>query len=380
MNIGFFTDSYRPYTSGVVRSIKPSPKFTAGDIIYVFGPDYPLMHCPKEEKVFRFISIPAPTMPDFAMPIPISVQLGSTIRRIGLDIIHVHSPFLLGRLGARAAHRYKLPLVFTFHTLYDQYVHYLPFAQNASRRLVQIIGRDFCNRCDRVITPSRLVLNYLQRIGVKVPISTIPTGIELEEFENTDPAWLQKNYHVDPRHKVLLFVGRLGQEKNIVFLLKAFEKVLQSYPDCVLVIVGKGPQESYLKELCHQLRIAGRVIFTGVLPRHKLVHCYASSHLFVFPSVTETQGLVIGEAKAAGLPVVAIRAFGPAESVVHGEDGFLTDPSIPSFTEAILNLLRDEQLYRRMKEKALANVHLISSGHCAEQMLSLYQSLLDKYN
>ncbi|HOP69585.1 MAG: glycosyltransferase family 4 protein [Dethiobacteria bacterium] len=382
MNIGFFTDSYRPYTSGVVRSIETfSREFTArGHEVYVFGPDYPLMHCPKEEKVFRFISIPAPTMPDFAMPIPISVQLGSTIRRIGLDIIHVHSPFLLGRLGARAAHRYKLPLVFTFHTLYDQYVHYLPFAQNASRRLVQIIGRDFCNRCDMVITPSRLVLNYLQRIGVKVPISTIPTGIELEEFENTDPAWLQKNYHVDPRHKVLLFVGRLGQEKNIVFLLKAFEKVLQSYPDCVLVIVGKGPQESYLKELCHQLRIAGRVIFTGVLPRHKLVHCYASSHLFVFPSVTETQGLVIGEAKAAGLPVVAIRAFGPAESVVHGEDGFLTDPSIPSFTEAILNLLRDEQLYRRMKEKALANVHLISSGHCAEQMLSLYQSLLDKYN
>ena len=111
MKIGIFTDSFRPYTSGVVRSIELfSREFNSkGHEVYVFGPDYPLLHYPKEEKVFRFISIPAPTIPDFALPIPISVQLGPTIRRIGLDIIHVHSPFLLGRLGARAARHYNLP-------------------------------------------------------------------------------------------------------------------------------------------------------------------------------------------------------------------------------------------------------------------------------
>ena len=379
MKIGVFTDSFRPYTSGVVRSIELfSREFNArGHEVFVFGPDYPMLHYPREEKVFRFASIPAPTMPDFALPIPISVQLGSTIRRIGLDIIHVHSPFLLGRMGARAARRYNLPLVFTFHTLYDQYVHYLPVAQQASRRLVQVIGRDFCNRCDLVVTPSRLVMYYLRRIGVSTTIQTIPTGVELDEFNNANPLWLQENYGVLPGEKVLLFVGRLGKEKNIIFLLKSFQLVQQIIPGLKLVLVGKGPLESYLHRYCSELGIADKVIFTGVLPRHKIVHCYAGAYLFVFPSVTETQGLVIGEAKATGLPVVAVRAFGPAESVQHGEDGLLTDPSLYSFTESTLKLLLDKELYRSMRQKALENASLLSSSYCAGQMLEAYQELID---
>lgn len=130
MRIGFFTDSYRPYTSGVVRSID---LFTRefkrrGHTVYIFGPSYPLTRYPKEDNIFRFASIPAPTMPDFAIPIPLSAQLGATIRRCNLEIIHVHSPFLLGRLGAAAAQQHGLPLVFTFHTLYEHYAHYLPVA------------------------------------------------------------------------------------------------------------------------------------------------------------------------------------------------------------------------------------------------------------
>jgi glycosyltransferase involved in cell wall biosynthesis len=378
VKIGVFTDSFRPYTSGVVRSIELfTREFNArGHEVFIFGPDYPLLHYPREEKVFRFASIPAPTMPDFALPIPISVQLGPTIRRLGLDIIHVHSPFLLGRLGARAARRFRLPLVFTFHTLYDQYVHYLPVAQQTSRRLVEIIGRDFCNRCDLVVTPSRLVMNYLRRIGVRSTIQTIPTGVDLEEFKELDRQWLQANYGVGPAEKVLLFVGRLGKEKNVAFLLKSFQIVQNLIPQVRLVLVGKGPLEGYLKNLSRQLGIQDRVIFTGVLPRQKIVHCYASADIFVFPSVTETQGLVIGEAKAAGLPVVAIRAFGPAEMVQHGEDGFLTDLSLASFTERILGLLQDRELYQAMRGKALENATLLSSSSCAGQMIDAYQNLL----
>ncbi|MEW5785321.1 MAG: glycosyltransferase family 4 protein [Bacillota bacterium] len=379
MKIGVFTDSFRPYTSGVVRSIELfSREFNnQGHEVFVFGPDYPLLHYPKEEKVFRFVSIPAPTIPDFALPIPISVQLGPTIRRIGLDIIHVHSPFLLGRLGARAARRYKLPLVFTFHTLYDQYVHYLPLGQQTSRRLVQVIGRDFCNLCDTVITPSRLVLNYLRRIGVRAVIKTVPTGVELDEFKETDPLWLQKNYGVRSDERVLLFVGRLGKEKNIAFLLKSFQIIQEVIPNLRLVLVGKGPLEPFLHRLCRELAIDHKVIFTGVLPRQKIVHCYASADLFVFPSVTETQGLVIGEAKASGLPVVAIRAFGPAEMVRHGEDGILTDPSLTSFTEAIFKLLQDRPLYEAMQRKAFENSTALSSEFCAAQMLDIYRNLIE---
>lgn len=378
MKIGFFTDSFRPYTSGVVRSIELfSREFTArGHEVFVFGPDYPLLHCPREEKVFRFISIPAPTMPDFALPIPISVNLGPTIRRIGLDIIHVHSPFLLGRLGARAARRHKLPLVFTFHTLYDQYVHYLPLAENASRRLARNISRDFCNYCQLVVTPSQLVENYLRRIGVQAPIQTIPTGIDLNEFTAADPSWLRETYQIGAAERVLLFVGRLGKEKNVTFLLHSFAEVTAAIPDTHLVLVGKGPLENQLHRLTLELGLESKVTFTGMLPRHKVVHCYAGADLFVFPSVTETQGLVIGEAKTQGLPVVAIKAFGAAEMVRHMEDGLLIDLSIDSFAEAIIKLLRDKELYRKMSGQALNNAALCSSFYCAEQMLAAYSRLI----
>ncbi len=378
MKIGFFTDSFRPYTSGVVRSIELFTRefTTRGHEVYVFGPDYPLLHCPREEKVFRFVSIPAPTIPDFALPIPISVQLGSTIRRIGLDIIHVHSPFLLGRLGARAARRFDLPLVFTFHTLYDQYVHYLPLARDTSRRLVQLIGRDFCNRCDLVVTPSQLVANYLLRIGVHAPLRTIPTGVDLQEFDEADPRWLHRVYRIGSDRKILLFVGRLAKEKNVIFLLRAFQMVWKAFPQVHLVLVGKGPLENYLAGLAKDMGLDGNITFTGVLPRHKIVHCYAGADLFVFPSVTETQGLVIGEAKARGVPIVAIRAYGPAEMVVHREDGLLTDLSQGNFASAILEILQNEAMHSAMSSKALLNAGLLSSAHCAEQMLAAYHELI----
>lgn len=379
MKIGVFTDSYRPYTSGVVRSIDLfSREFSnRNHEVYIFAPDYPLAKPPKEDNVFRFAAIPAPTIPEFSIPLPISIQLSKTIKEIGLDIIHVHSPFLMGSLGARAARRHRLPLIFTFHTLYDQYVHYIPFAEDASRRIVQLICRDFCNRCNMVIAPSQLVVNYLRRIGVKSPTTCVPTGIDLNEFANLNHNWLRENYAINETQTTLLFVGRLGKEKNVHFLLKAFIEINNIYPETVLILVGQGPQEEALKRFCRKNKISEKVFFTGVLPRHKIVHCYASADLFIFPSVTETQGLVIGEAKAAGLPVVAIRAFGPAEIVSHGEDGLLTDPSLSAFTEAILELLDNHDLRGKMAQKALENALEISSVRTAEQMLSIYQKLIE---
>lgn len=378
MNIGFFTDSYRPYTSGVVRSIELfSREFRAqGHDVYIFGPDYPLAHYPIEDKVFRFASIPAPTMPEFSIPLPFSAQIGATIRRINMQIIHVHSPFLLGRLGAYAARQYGLPLVFTFHTLYEQYVHYMPVARERTKLFVQSIGRDFCNRCNLVIAPSRFVEQYLRDIGVNVQIAVIPTGIDLEEFKNSDPFKLQAGYGLSEEEKILLFVGRLGKEKNISFLLKSFYRLQQEITGLRLVIVGGGPQEEDLRRLCARLGIEGRVIFTGVLPRAEIVHCYASADLFVFPSVTETQGLVIAEAKAAGLPAVAIRAFGASEMIRHGEDGLLTDHSLDSFNRSIVRLLQDRALYAKMRQRALLNAAELSCSISAERMLGHYEELL----
>ncbi len=380
MNIGVFTDSFHPYASGVVRSIELfSREYTKrGHSVYIFCPDYPRMNPPKEEGVFRFISVPWPSMPNFTLPIPISAHLGQTIKHLGLDIIHVHSPFLLGRLGARTARRHKLPLIFTFHTLYDQYVHYFPFIESTAKLVVQAIARDFSNRCNVVVAPSQSVVTHLRRIGIEAPIVKVPTGIDIDEFKDLNRNWLRDNYGVKPEEKVLLFVGRLGKEKNVAFLLQSFQEVLKCFPDTSLVLVGKGPQEEDLHQLCRQLGIEDKVIFIGELLRKQLVHCYASADLFVFPSVTDTQGLVIGEAKAAGIPVVAIRAFGPGDMVNHDEDGILTGLSLSAFTDAILMLLKDKELYARMSRQSLINAPLISSAICSEQMLEVYQDLIDK--
>jgi len=378
VRIGYFTDSYLPYTSGVVRSIDIFVRELKkrGHEIYIFGPDYPLAHCPREEHVFRFASIPAPTMPNFSIPIPLSVQLKATIERINLEIIHVHSPFLLGRLGAVAARQHGLPLLFTFHTFYEQYAHYLPLARRAIRALAQSVGRDFCNRCDLVVAPSHHVESYLAEIGVDTKVAVIPTGVDLEEFEGADGKWLRSRYRIGSDSRILLFVGRLGKEKNISFLLRAFEQALGFFPRLKLVIAGGGPQKEQLCRLCVDLGIGDSVIFTGLLPRRQLVHCYAGADLFVFPSVTETQGLVISEAKAAGLPVVTIRASGAAEMVVHGEDGLLAEHSPEKFSAAVIKLLRDRSLYEKMSHCARRNAEAFSAASSAEKMLRCYGGLL----
>lgn len=380
MKIGIFTDSYRPYTSGVVQSIELFTReyLKKGHKVYVFGPDQPIFknRIKSEEGVFRFLSIPAPNLTDFNIPIPISPQMRATMKKIGLDIIHVHTPFVMGRLGARAARRFGIPVIFTYHTLYDQYAHYFPFAEKASRKVIQNISRDFCNKCNMVITPSTPVKNYLDELGVVTPIRVIPTGIDLDEFSNNDENWLHNKYSISKDEKILLFVGRLGKEKNLPFLIKAFKQILQVRPKTRLVIIGGGPLEESLKQFCVKLNIENKVIFTGLLSRYKIVHCYASADIFTFPSVTETQGLVIGEAKAGGLPVVAVDAFGASDMVIHGEDGFLTDLSINNFKRRILQLLQSEELYKDMSAKALQNAEYLSSAYCAEKMLQSYHDVL----
>lgn len=386
MRIGIFTDSYLPYTSGVVRSIQTfTEELTRlGHEVYIFAPSY--KNCSSESRVFRFASIPSPTNRDFTLALPFSLKLRPTIKQLNLDLIHVHSPFLLGRLGARYARKIDVPLVFTYHTLYEQYVHYVPFAQSVSKDIAQIaqtvskdlaqkVSRDFCNLCDLVITPTRIVADYLQEIGVKTDLKIVPTGIKTAEYKKGDSKWLQKQYNISPGDKVLLFVGRLGQEKNIPFLLESLRIVKNNYNDTVLVIVGGGPEEEDLKNMVVDLGLADSVVFTGTLTPRDVIDCYAGSSVFVFSSVSETQGIVIAEAKAAGLPVVAVRAYGVSEMVEDGADGFLTDLDPNHFADKIITLLKDEPLRQDMGKTAAANALRLDSANCTSMLLDCYQGL-----
>ncbi len=382
MKIGIFTDSFRPYKSGVVRSIESfSNQLTSmGHEVYVFGPDYP--NCEKEERVFRFISIPAPTQPDFTLAIPFSPKLGKTIKDLGIDIIHLQSPFLLGRLGLRYARRYNIPLVFTYHTMYDQYVHYLPIAKKFSKVLMQRWSKDFCNQCDLVITPTEIVQEHIKNSGVKVPVISLSTGIDIAEFEDTDSTWLRQKYGFKDDETILLHIGRLGKEKNVSFLLKAFKEILTHQPKGKLVIVGGGPDLKNLQSIAEELDINEHVIFTGIIPRKQLINAYAGADIFIFASLTETQGLVLCEAKAAGLPVVAVKALGASEMINDGMDGFLTRYSQEHFIEKILLLMEDPELRVVMSQKAKESAFEMSSYNQTKKLLGAYKRLLewkDKY-
>jgi glycosyltransferase involved in cell wall biosynthesis len=376
MKIGIFTDSYRPYTSGVVQSIDLFTRdlTSLGHEVNIFAPSYPKYE--KDSRVFRFVSVPAPTNPGFSLAIPFSLRLKPTIRKFKPDIIHVHSPFLLGRLGAKYARNLGVPLVFTFHTLYDLYTHYIPFGQGIMKEITKRYYREFSNGCDLVITPTGIIADHLRQNGVSTEIKTVPTGIDIKNFKSRDSRWIHRKYGLPGDTRVLLCVGRMGQEKNLGLILDVYSGIVSKYPDTRLVIVGGGPEESNLKKLAIELGIRENVIFAGWVDRQEVPDYYCSSHIFVFASVTETQGLVLGEAKAAGLPSVAVSAFGVKEMIRDGEDGFLTENSADDFKNRLELLLRDNNLWKSMGEAARKNAVHLSSRASAEKLLKCYEELI----
>lgn len=375
--IAIFTDSYLPYNSGVVHSIQTLDHelSSTGHEVFIFAPRYPKCDN-REEKVFRFISLPSPTNLDYYFAIPLSRHLKTTLKKMQPDVIHVHHPFTLGRMGMNYARQLGIPVVYTFHTLYEYYSHYLPLPQNPAKQIIRKICLNFGNRCDFIVTPTAAARDYLRQLGVTTPVKVIPTGIKAEEFTAADAGWLRRQYHIKRQEKILLCVGRLGKEKNSDFIVKCFARIVRDFPATRLVLVGKGPQEKELKRLAQKLGIRDKVTFTGLLAKDEVIKCYCDADIFVFASVSETQGLVIPEAKSAGLPVVAVRANGVSEMVQDGIDGFLTGLSMETFTAKIKLLLQDEYLRKEMAKNARLNSRKLSSKSYASSLLDVYSSLI----
>ncbi|HNX29144.1 MAG TPA: glycosyltransferase family 4 protein [Syntrophomonadaceae bacterium] len=381
MRIGIFTDSYKPYTSGVVTSICTfkAELEKLGHKVYIFAPSYHNYH-EEEPDVFRYHSVPAPTNPDYTLAIPVLPGMRQQIKRLNLDIIHVHSPAIMGRVGMHYARLFRLPIVFTYHTLYEQYTHYLPVAQVFAKDMTVKFSSKFCNDCDHVIVPAHETLELLSTYDIITPISVIPTGVPLHKYVKKEGNWLRDNFPIPAENKILLFVGRLTKEKNLEFLINAFKEVHEKRPHTTLVITAQGPLESHLKKIALKLglNLEQDIIFSGAVPYDTLIQVYYAADLFVFSSLTETQGLVLIEAMAAGLPVVAVRASGVQEMVDDGVDGILTELDINQLTEAICKVMDDENLYNYFKTNALLKAQALSSQNMALKQEAVYENLLSK--
>lgn len=377
VKIVFFTDSYKPYLSGVVKSIDTFRTELArqGHEVYIFAPNYPSVE--EQEGVYRFTSLPIPAQSDFRLAIPFSNKILADLRRLKPDIIHTHTPFLMGWLARFVANKLGIPLVFTYHTLYDEYAHYFPFVKKKAKGFITRYCFNFCQTCDLVISPSNFVERRLHSNGTTVPIWTIPTGINLQAYNKRQKADIREKYGLTNEDKILLFVGRLAQEKNILFLLKSFQIIAKSIAGLRLILVGNGPEKANLQKEAVSLGISNQVIFAGGQQPERVIDFYHNADLFVFPSVTETQGLVILEAMAGGLPVVAVNAAGSTSIVKDGLNGLLVEEDKFLFAQAVIELLGETETYEHLKKNVYKEVKKLSIEKMTVKLLDSYHRIIE---
>lgn len=369
MRVGFFTEVYRPIINGVVASVDglAGGLRVLGHDVYCFAPHIP--GSDEGDGALRMPSLPLPT----STPYRLTVPLVSRRNRRGiinhLDVLHAHSPFVTGWMSVRYARRLHIPLVYTYHTRLEEYAHYLPFDPKATRFAASTLTRSFANLADAVIVPTPAMRQRLAEIGVTAHIEIVPSGIDLEHFGSGKPrADLRQSLGTRPGEQLLLFVGRLGREKNVDVLLDALTITKSS---ARLAIAGDGPERETLEARANELNLGERVRFLGEVGRDELPDLYASVDAFVFPSVTETQGLVLVEAMAAGAAVIAADA--PVVREVLGGAGRLVAPTAQAFAEAIDALPNTPDAARNAQNRMAAARFGIDQQ--ARHVASLYEAL-----
>ena len=365
MRIAFFADSYKPYISGVTISIETltAELRALGHRVYIFAPSYP-GYVDLDQDVIRFPSIPT-TYPKFRISIPYLKNIPE------VDVIHSHTPFQTGLLARYLARKKKIPLVYTFHTLFTRYMHYAAFLpEKFSKLAMTSYLRMFCRRTDLIITPSEMSKRVLRKWKINQNCIVVPTGIAIPQQVRNGAARTKLGIPQDA--KVLVYLGRISLEKNIPFILEAFEKLRNE--NIFLLLIGGGPMLAELKQ-----RHIKNVIFAGELPHDAAVECLSAGDIFVFASKTETQGLLLAEAKAAGLPIVSLFAGGLVDTVQSGVDGYLTERNITSFVAHVDRLLIDDGLRKKMGAAALLDAKERFRSHTiAKRMESIYNSLIKK--
>ncbi|MCK4453807.1 glycosyltransferase family 4 protein [Candidatus Parcubacteria bacterium] len=378
MRIGIFTNIYLPIISGVVTIIENYRKELErqGHKVYIFAAKQP-GYRDENPRVFRFKSIDLNYKISYPLPIISSSRINRTIKKINLDIAHTQHFFVCGQIAWYYAKKFNIPLVFTQHTRYEYYTHYIPYLpKEISKPLALSLRAFYANSCDAVIAPTEDIKNSLLKYKVKTPITILPSGVDLERFSKANKETIKKKYNIDEDKIVLLTVSRLAPEKNISFLLKSFKKTILKNPDVYFIIVGDGPSKKSLESQSNQLELKNRVIFTGEIEQEKIPSFYKAADIFLFSSFSEVQPTVITEAMASGLPIVAVKAGGIKNAIIDGENGILAPNGIDEFSKEVLKLINNEELRGSISEKARKMAKNYSVENATKKLLNLYQKLI----
>jgi len=375
MKIGFFSDTYCPQINGVSTVLLTLERVFGrmGHQVYLFVPAYQGRRSGANGNTYRFPALPVLYRKESRLAWPRSREARRAFAQ--LDVVHSHTPFSLGLLAIRVAHKYGLPHVHTYHTLFTDYLHFLPRPLRPTQRMTERISATFCNRCDAVTTPSRPMRQELLSYGIIRPIYALPFGLDMSDFSRPVTHDLHAELQLPPDEQVLICAGRLSQEKNISFVLRAFKLMLARQVKLRLVIAGDGPARAQLEEEARALDLTGWTVFTGYLERNKLIDYYKAADLFVYGSKTETQGIVYSEALASGTPVVAVGEMGVLDVVEDGTTGLLLPEDEKLFAEATVELLHDRERLEEMGRAAIQSAHKESAERSCEQLLEIYRGL-----
>lgn len=382
MRVLMISDVYFPRINGVSTSIQTFRRDLAalGQQVDLLAPAYPGRADADEEGILRIASRYLFFDPEDRMMSARAIRSQlPELRRRRYDLVHIQTPFVAHYLGLRIARELDVPVVETYHTHFEEYLyHYLPWLpatwlRGAARRFT----RSQCNQVDAVVVPSTPVLDALAAYGVATPMQIIPTGLDLDRFQAGDGARFRRQHGIPPDRPVLAHVGRVAHEKNIDFLLQVLQRVRETLPDVLLMIVGEGPARRHLERLGERLGLGQNLLFVGYLDREReLLDCYRAGNVFVFASRTETQGLVLLESMALGVPVVALAEMGTKDILGPARGALVADDDIGDFADKVLRLLQEPDLRAELSADALAYVETWSGPALAQRLLDLYRSLL----
>ncbi|MDP2679674.1 MAG: glycosyltransferase [Rhodoferax sp.] len=381
MKILFISDVYFPRINGVSTSMETYHRNLRllGHIVHVIAPDYSRPSS-DETDIMRVPSRRVPFDPeDRLMSFKWVMNQLAKIRSENYDIIHIQTPFVAHYLGVKLSRMLGIPCVETYHTFFEEYLHhYVPLVpKKVTRFLATRFSRHQGNSLDGMVVPSKPMLKVLKSYGITTQTEVIPTGIEPASFVLGDRAAFRAKHGIPQGRPVILFVGRVAHEKNIGFLLKVVDRIRHEISDVLFVIAGEGPAVKSLEHEVMDLRINENVMFVDYLDRHTdLNDCYRAADVFVFSSRTETQGLVLLEAMAQGVPVVSIAELGTRDVLRDGVGVLIAREELTDFSGKVVAMLGDEKGRKALGDSGREYASEWSAKKQAKRMLNFYISVL----
>lgn len=366
-------DSYKPYISGITNYVEVNKQYLekAGHEVYVFT--FGDMEYEDDEP--NVIRSPGLQLADtgFYLSMRYSRQAKKLLQT--MDVVHVHHPFLSGRLALRYCRPAGIPIIFTNHSRYDLYAQaYLPaMPEEVSVGMLQAYMPPFCKAVDLVITPSAGMARVLRELKVDSEVDIVPNGVDLTSFQKAQPLD-RESFGYKPDDILIVYAGRIALEKNLPFLIDSFNGIANAIPNVHLILIGGGVQqyEEEIRDLVKAQSNSDRIHMTGRVPYDQLPAYLAMCDIFATASITEVHPLSVIEAMGAGLPVMGIESVGVGDTVEDGITGFLATYDMPSFTAKLTRLCLDPNLRQQMRLSARE----VSTVYAIERTTGL---MLEKY-